>query len=181
MAKSDKPRALVDSSALIAWIKGDPVSARIAGLLEMIDRGDAQLVASVVTLAEVYRRSTAEDIAQRLCQDQKMDALRANLESPDVMLVDVTAPVARRATEYRLTYKMRLPDAVHLATAVLNSCDWFVTLDSDFPDQVDGLRVFRAELLDDHAQLPWKIPVQEALFTASDNVEAPTTADELVE
>lgn len=39
----------------------------------------------------------------------------------------------RSVPEYRLAHGMKVPDAVHLATAVLNRCDWLVTLDDDFP------------------------------------------------
>ncbi len=169
MAKSDLKRVLLDSSALIAWIRGEPAAQRIAGLIEMIDREEALLVESVIVLAEVYKRSTAPDEAERIRQDGTLDRIRAKLESRDVMLLDVTPPVARKVTELRRAHKLKLPDATHLATALLNKCDWLVTLDSDFP-QLDGLRVFRMELLDASASLPWDVPVQAELFDVPGNV-----------
>lgn len=170
MAKTDAKRVLMDSSAIIAWIKGEPAARRIAGLLEMIDRGDADLVESVIVLAEVFKKSNAATQHERVLQDNKLAAIRAKLESRDVLLLDVTVPVARKATEYRATYGLKLPDATHLATAAVNRCDWLVTLDSDFPE-LDGLLVFRMkELLDASTVLPWDMEVQQTFFAADDNI-----------
>lgn len=168
MAKSDIKRVLLDTSVLISWIRGEPAAARIAGALNMIDRGEAQLVESVLVLAEVYKQSTAASKSERDQQDAKLATIRAKLESREVELLDVTAPVARRATEYRRQFSLKTPDAVLLATAVLNRCDWLLTLDQDFPTQVEQVRVFRAELLDASVPVPWDIPVQDSLF--HDNV-----------
>lgn len=174
MAKSDIKRVLMDSSALIALIKGEPPAARMAGLMAMIKRGDAQLVESVIVLAEVYKRSTHADESERQRQDALLDDIRDKLESRDVMLLDVTPPVARKVTELRMKYGLRLPDATHLATALLNGCDWLVTLDRDFP-QLGALRVFRMELLDPAVSLPWDVSVQGDLFEQPSNV-IPMTA-----
>lgn len=170
MAKNDIKRVLMDSSALLALIKGDPGAKRIVPLMEMIDRGEVQLVASVLTLAEVYKESSAKDEGERDRQNTKLRGIRTKLESREVLLLDVTTPIARRATEYRRAHRMQVPDAVHLATAVLNDCDWLVTLDDDFP-QLDAIRVFRTELLDEAAQVPWEVHVQPDLFDDVHNTD----------
>lgn len=178
MAKSEIKRVLMDSCALIAWIQDEPPVAQIAGLMDMIERGDAQLVESVIVLAEVYKRSAHADRLVRQRQDSKLDNIRAKIESRDVMLLDVTPPVARKATDLRMKYGLKLADAIHLATALLNRCDWFVTLDGDFPS-MDALRLFRMELLDSSVLLPWDVPVQGALFDQPSNViSMPTRSSE---
>jgi|GEM_PF-1082328 predicted nucleic acid-binding protein len=170
MARTDPPRVLMDACAFIAIIKDEPDSRRLDGLLDMLDRGDAQLVESVQILGEVYKKSTATHLARRLLEDGKLDNIRARLLSRDVELLDVTLPITRRATEYRQTYRLKLPDAVHLATAVLNKCDWFVTFDGKFPD-IEGMRTFRLEHLQDRSfSLPWEAPVQGELFPLTSNV-----------
>ena len=66
----------------------------------------------------------------------------------------------------------RIPsaDAVHLATAVLNRCDWFVTLDKDY-QKVNDLRIFSIDhLRDGPAALPWDLPGQDPLFDPQSNV-----------
>ncbi|WP_029212874.1 type II toxin-antitoxin system VapC family toxin [Arsenicicoccus bolidensis] len=171
MAKSDKPRVLLDSSALIGVIKNEPGAERLDGLLEMVGRGGVELVGSVLILGEVFKQSDAADESERRRQDGKLGNIRRLLESREVMLLDVTKPIVKVATEYRRNRKPKdLPDAIHLATAVLNRCDWLVTFDADFPD-VDGLQIFRRlQLEDPKVSLPWAIPVQEMLFSTPSNV-----------
>lgn len=171
MAKSDKPRVLMDSSALLAVIRDEPGADRLDGLLEMIGRGDAELVESVIVLGEVFKQSDAADETKRQRHNEKLVNIRRLLESRVVLLLDVTPPIVKKATEFRQNKKpKKLPDAIHLATAVLNRCDWLVTFDDDFPD-VDGLRTFRwVQLRDPQVSLPWAIAVQESLFPEPSNV-----------
>lgn len=165
MATISRQRVLLDASALIAVIADEPVAARVAGLLAMLDRGEAELVESVLIFGEVFRPSDAKDPIKRREQNAKLAAIRARLESREVVLLDVTAPVVRKATEFRLSNGLKLPDAVHLATAVLNRCDWLVTLDRDFPQLPGVLKVFRLEdLTDPKIMLPWDATVQTSLF-----------------
>jgi predicted nucleic acid-binding protein len=173
MARTDPPRVLIDACGLIAIIKDEPGAERLDGLLNMIDRHEVQLVESVQILAEVYRKSTAEDPATRDRQDTKLANIRALLESRDVELLDVTLPIIRKATEYRRLMPMKLPDAVYLATAQLNKCDWMVTFDGIFPE-VDGMKIFRREhLVEKSFDIPWDLPGQDALPLE------PATGDEL--
>ena len=171
MAKTGRPRVLLDSSALIALIKGEPGAERLDGLMEMVERGDAELVESVIVLGEVYQRSNAADEAERNGHDAKLESIRSLLESRDVLLLDVTPPIVKKATGYRQSKKPgKLPDAIHLATAVLNDCDWLVTFDGDFPD-IDGLRTLRwADMHAADVSLPWDIAVQGSLFPELSNV-----------
>ena len=115
--------------------------------------------------------SLALDETERRRSDERLGNIRRLLESREVLLIDVTPPIVRKATEFRQNKKpKRLPDAIHLATAVLNRCDWLVTFDDDFPD-VDGLLTFRwAQLLDPQVSLPWAIAVQGSLFPVPGNL-----------
>ncbi|MFZ1484562.1 type II toxin-antitoxin system VapC family toxin [Nostocoides sp.] len=86
-------------------------------------------------------------------------------------MLDVTPPIVKKAAEFRRNRRpKKLPDAIHLATAVLNKCDWLVTFDDDFPD-VDGLRTFRwPQLRDPQIDLPWIVAVQDPLFPDPNDV-----------
>jgi predicted nucleic acid-binding protein len=170
VARTDPPRVLIDACALIAIIKDETGAERLDGLMDMITRGDAQLVESVNIMGEVYKKSDADDPATRRLQDEKLKNIRARLESRDVELLDVTLPIVRKATEFRQTYGLKLPDATHLATALLNKCDWLVTFDVQFPD-LDGMRTFRMKhLIDTSVGLPWETEIQDALPIVPDNV-----------
>lgn len=138
----------------------------------MLDRKEVQLVESVVIFAEVYKQSENKNPAVRDVHDEKLKDIRLLLESQEVHLLDVTRPVIRQATEYRRDYRMKVPDAVHLATAVLNRCDWLVTYDGDFPAHFDGLKVVRLDHVSETRELLWRHHVEERLFElpARDNV-----------
>ena len=164
MAKTDVPRVLLDSSALIAVIKGEPNSEHVDGLLNMLDRKEVQLVESVIVLGEVFKLSDHKDQAVRARYDAELHKIRSLLESREVLLLDVTKPIVQKATRYRRDHGMRLPDAVHLATAVLNRCDWLVTYDRDFSQHLDGVRVVQLNHVGEPRDLPWQRHVEEGLF-----------------
>lgn len=164
MAKTDIPRVLLDTSALIAVIKGEPNSEHVDGLLDMLDRGEVQVVESVIVLGEVFKTSDDKDKDVRVRYDAELQKIRSLLESRDVLLLDVTKPIVQKATEYRRDHRMKLPDAVHLATAVLNRCDWLVTYDRDFSQHLDELRVVQLNHVDEPRDLPWRHRVEDGLF-----------------
>lgn len=167
---SDSPRVLMDTCALLAIIKSEPGTERLLGLLEMLDRDEAQLVESSLILCEVYKKSGAADAKTRQLEDTKLAGILARLKSRDVELLDVTAPIAERAAEYRALYRLRSADAIHLATAVLNKCVWFVTLDTDYP-AIGPLHIYnRQQICDPSVPLPWDVEVQDSLFSEMDNV-----------
>lgn len=170
VANSEPPRVLLDSCALLALIKNEAGAERLDSLMAMIGQGQAQLVESVLVLGEVYKRSDTGDPAERERQDQKLEEIRRLLKSREVLLLDATAPVGEKATELRLKYNLKLADAVHLATAVLNRCNWFVTFDKDFAGVTD-VRVFRIDRLHGSSDaLPWDRATQDPLPLAHSNV-----------
>jgi predicted nucleic acid-binding protein len=63
---------------------------------------------------------------------------RAVLES--WQLVDLTPDIAEQAARLRGRYKLKLPDAVQLASALAINADALVTHDRDF-GKVRGLRI----------------------------------------
>ncbi len=155
---SRKPKVLIDSCALIALIEGKQGMERILPLLRQIDAGEVQLIESVVVLGEVYKvpsRQAEPEVQQR--REKQLAVIRNRLCSRSVLLVDVTRPVIEAATRYRIDGAVKgLPDAIHLATAVLNGCDWFITFDRGFRD-VEGVTMIRQRDFDDQeALLPWE-------------------------
>jgi predicted nucleic acid-binding protein len=131
-------RALLDASALIGYLKGEPAFACLRSLMEAVDRGEVTLVESTAILAEVtpgHKRDTATHAAAR-------EKVRALLESPATELVDVSTPVARKAGELRVAHGMTTWDAVHLATGILARVDVIIVVDGKFPHgEYEGVRV----------------------------------------
>lgn len=130
MGRPDKIESvLLDASALIGVIKGEPEFECLKSLLAAVDRGEVRLVESTAILAEVqpeHRRDAALHADAR-------EAVRALLESPATQLVDVSTAVARKAGDLRVDHNLTTWDAVHLATAVVAGVDVLVVRDRKFP------------------------------------------------
>ena len=130
--------ALLDASALIGVIKGDPEFECLKSLLAAVDRGEVTLVESTAILAEVLPQHTTDTAAHTLARE----GARALLESPATQLVDVSTAVARLAGRLRVEHGLKTWDAVHLATAVLAGVDVLVVRDGKFPkDAYEGVYV----------------------------------------
>jgi len=150
---------LLDACALITWIKGEPEVHLMDDLFDAADSGNVQIAGSTVLLAEVYKKP-----APGQTWGPRLDMVLARLKSPKVMLFDVTAPVALRAADYRRDHRLKAPDALHLATAALNRCDWLVTFDTQFPVQVGDVRVYNARRGTATSVPPWSSPQQPGLL-----------------
>lgn len=53
----------------------------------------------------------------------------AIFRSPDPMVIPLDSPIIERATELRVKYGFRTPDALHLATAIEQQATAFLTGD----------------------------------------------------
>ena len=128
MGRPSKIRtALLDASALIGVIQGDPEFVCLKSLLAAVDRGEIVLVESTAILAEVVPEHPSDR------SRQAREAVRSLLESPTTHLVDVSTAVARRAGELRVQHGLRTWDAVHLATAIIANVDVVIVRDHKFP------------------------------------------------
>ena len=127
-------RVTVDSAPIIYLLEDHPDFApRYAPFFERAEAGDLELVIATMTLAEVLTgplRAGDEALAQRY-----RDALTS---PPTWRLIDLTASIAHRAARIRGTSKLRLPDAVQVATALETSSIALVTNDRDY-SALDGL------------------------------------------
>lgn len=122
--------ALLDASALIGVIKGDPEFKCLRSLLAAVDREDVTLVESTAILAEVVPEHPTD-----VSRDAR-EKVRALLESEATQLVDVSTSVARKAGGLRVKHGLKTWDAVHLATAILAGVDVVIVRDHKFPKGV---------------------------------------------
>lgn len=147
MGKPDNPkRVLLDASALIGVIKGEPEFECLKSLLAAVDRRVIKLVESTAMLTEVlakHQRDTPRHVQARV-------TARALLESRETELIDVSAVVARKAGDLRVEYGLDTWDAIHLATAVLARVDLLFMRDHKFPvGDFEGVYVARPYDIDD--------------------------------
>lgn len=123
---------LVDSAPIIYTLEGNVRFApHFAPLFERHARGEIVLAVTTVTIAEVLTGPLAageEVLARRY---------RAALESWQV--VALSSDIAEAAARVRATCRLKLPDAIQIASALAINADALVTHDRDFAN-VRGLR-----------------------------------------
>lgn len=130
----EQPVLVVDTAPIIYSLEGHPrLAARFAPVFEAAEEGAAQIVISAITLAEVIAgplRSGDEALAARY---------RETLTRAwQVMPVDVE--VAVEAARIRIAHRLRLPDAIQVATAIRANAAALVTHDSALT-AVRGIKV----------------------------------------
>jgi predicted nucleic acid-binding protein len=115
----------VDANILIYIVEGNKaLASELKQIVEALDAGVLQAVTSELTLAEVL-------IGPLRTRDQEVaDTYRALLRSSKVLrTVPVSAAILERSAAMRCNSMTSLPDAIHLATAELAGCKYFLTED----------------------------------------------------
>lgn len=124
---------LVDSAPIIYTLEAHPKFAgRYAALFARHAAGELSLAVTTITMAEVLTGPLGageEALAKRY---------RTVLESWQV--VELTADIAETAARLRAKHKLKLPDAIQLASALTINADALITHDRDFA-KVRGLLV----------------------------------------
>ena len=121
-------KVYLDTNIVIYAIEGfADLANQIQALLRALD--DAQIVAvtSELTLAEALIKPLKN-------QNQPEQQAYKDFLTPTSVLqvVPISKEILEEAARLRATTKLKLPDAIHLATATLNGCDCFLTNDGSF-------------------------------------------------
>ena len=122
-----------DSCLFIRYLTDDPQTDKdraqlenIKPLFEAAHKGHILIVVSTLVLAEIRPREPFNQRHYDLIDDLFYRG-RSN-----VRVVAVTPPIARKASELGVTHKaMTSPDAVHVATALLEQVSVMYTFDGD--------------------------------------------------
>ena len=126
----------LDTNVVVYAAEGSPLlTSAVQALLLRMDHGELGGVTSELTLSEFLvkplcegNHALAEQYRQRLSP------------GPALTVAPVTRDVLERAAELRAAHpSLKLPDAIHAATALLTACDVFLTNDARFAT-VPGLR-----------------------------------------
>ena len=125
----DGASVLVDTSPIIYVFEGNPLAAQFEGVFADIESGRIQAIVTPITIAEVVcgpMRAGNEALAERyryaLCTGSGW------------VLREIDADIAMLAARLRLQHRIKLPDAIQLATAVHEGCHSLLTYDRDFGD-----------------------------------------------
>ena len=121
-------RIYIDTNIVIYAVEGLAYyAAQVQPLLDAMDAAEVFIVTSELTLAEVL---VGPIKTQNLVIQQ---TYRSFLTTTAILEVaPVTRAILENAAELRATTKLKLPDAIHLATALQYQCDSFLTNDVVF-------------------------------------------------
>lgn len=124
---------LIDSAPIIYFLEDHPkFGKRFETVFERHGAGALRFAVTTVTIAEVMTGPLGvgeEAVARRY---------RSILESWQVVILD--SDIAEYAARLRTTFRLKLPDAVQVASALAVNAEALVTHDRDF-SSVTGLRV----------------------------------------
>ena len=119
----------LDTAPLIYFIEEHPAYLdTVRPFFEAVDRGEFQVVTSVVTLLEVLVhpfRQGDDGLAQ-----QYRNIL---LNSRSITCVPLSLGVAEEAARLRAEHNIRTPDAIQLATAIHEGASFFLSNDGRLP------------------------------------------------
>lgn len=118
-------RVYLDTNLFIYALEGFPEFAdTIRELFAAIENGALSAITSELTLAETLVKPFMDNDSQR--QQAYLDAIQTS----DVLTVlPVSREILIEAARLRSSSSLRLPDAIHLATALSAGCTSFLTND----------------------------------------------------
>lgn len=115
----------VDSAPIIYFLENHPRFAdRFAPIFSAADAGGIEIVISAITVAEVLAGPIAR--GQEAVVARYREALTAGAHWH---VIPVDSAIAEDAARLRARYKLRLPDALQVATALRAGADTLVTHD----------------------------------------------------
>ncbi len=124
------PLVYPDTNILIRAFEGEPAAAKpVLDLFLALRSIPGSVITSELTLAEVL---APVKISGSLSVSAKTALYGAALiESPFIELVPVSRSVLLQTAILRQTYPQKLPDAIHVVTAVQSGCRYLMSSDKD--------------------------------------------------
>jgi predicted nucleic acid-binding protein len=128
---------MVDAAPFIYVLESHPQFAdQFVGLFEAELRGDVVIALSTITLAEILTgplKAGKPALAKRYEKGLSL-----------YEVVSVSTPIAVLAAQLRAQYRLKLPDAIQIATSLEIGAAAFVTHDRDF-SRVIGVNILMGE------------------------------------
>ena len=120
----------LDSNVFIYNLEQNPDYVQFTDFIfNRLITNKSRAVTSIISLTEILSYPETEAVEKQIVEDF--------LSTPNLQVSNVDERIARKAAEIRREYKFRLPDAVQLATALINQAQVFITNDNrlkNFPE-----------------------------------------------
>ncbi|MBO3457811.1 type II toxin-antitoxin system VapC family toxin [Aetokthonos hydrillicola Thurmond2011] len=115
----------MDTSPVIYYVEAVPAFAEVVReIFTLIGQGHIVGVVSPVTLAECV--TLPMRLRQIEVQQRFMDLLTG---TEGILFVNIDAAIGQQAADLRISYGLKLPGALQLATAIAAGCEAFLTND----------------------------------------------------
>src|SRR5688572_24703707 len=103
-----------DSDTFLGWLQNELGKAELCeGTLERVEKGEAALITSALTLAEVLWRRGGPKMAEA-----KKETIRKFFRRTHIRVHNVTRAIAERAQDLVWSDNIMPKDAIHVATAL---------------------------------------------------------------
>lgn len=118
-------KVYVDSCIYIYLFEGTTAFSEIASeTFKKLNENNTTIVGSPLILSELLRtEKLKDDMEKREIIKEKF------LTTPNLEIIDFSLPIADLAASISVKYKLSLADAIHLATAIIDRCEVFITND----------------------------------------------------
>jgi predicted nucleic acid-binding protein len=117
----------IETAPFIYFVERHPTYVdRMRAIFQQVNNGLPQVITSVITLTEVLIMPLQTGHARY--EQEYRDML---LNTAHITTLPVSIAIADRAAFLRAHYRLRTPDALHVATALVSQCDAFLTNDRD--------------------------------------------------
>jgi len=137
----------IDTNIFVYAVEGvAETAAPSKKLIEALRRRHGAAITSEITLAELLAPTRRPDALPT--QVKRSVYLDLVVESGIFDLVPVRRDILIQTADIRIGRKIKLPDAIHLATAVHAGCGFFVCEDDDFRSLPGEMRRVRPTMRD---------------------------------
>jgi predicted nucleic acid-binding protein len=121
---------LLDSNAFIYFLDGEePYYGVLLPLFRRVQAGELSMIVSTITEAELLVRP------ERDGNEAARERIEDLLSEHGIFVVGVDRKIARRAAVIRAKTRMKLPDAIIVATALETDCDAIVGNDGKWEEK----------------------------------------------
>lgn len=125
-----------DANILIGLIEANLEYGKAArGIFQAFERHNNRVWTSVITIPEVLSKPISQG-AQNVVRDYE-----ERLYSSPILFAEVTLSIARTASSLGGQYKLKVRDALHIASLMAYGATGFITADKDF-ESITDLEVF---------------------------------------
>ncbi len=120
-------RLTIESSLFILALENNQEFPLAAELFRILSKSKAEAYASVLVIIELMNKTYEVGSLERI--PAQLDFISGG---GLIALVNVDRAIALKAAEIRAKYHLKTPDAIHLATALEQNCELFLTADKDY-------------------------------------------------